>query len=123
MADEPQRKRRDWSGAIIGLSMGPIILYFNHLGKQDLGESIAVGLATIMVCVRIRWDLRKHAWFWAVIGALLAAHVPLLFLVHWPKGWTPAVVIMPFAAVDALIILGVLHLAANVMGKAKTSTE
>ena len=123
MTDQPKQKRADWSGTIIGLLMGPIIIYFIHIGKQDLGASIAVGLAMILIAVRIRWDLRHELWFWGVVGLVLALHVPLFFLVRWPKGWTPAVVITPFAMMDLLVILGIVHLAELIMGKAKTSIK
>jgi hypothetical protein len=66
----------------------------------------------IIFAIKLHWHLRKHLWFWAVIGSILALHVPLVRLVRWPQGSTPTLFYtMPFGIADFLIISGALGLA------------
>jgi hypothetical protein len=108
---EPQgKKRTDYTGVIIGVILLPVLLLFIHLGKEDMGRSACIGLGTILLAIRIRWDLRKHFWFWGVIVLVFVLHIPLFLFLRWPHGWTPAVAILPIALMDCLIILGAIHL-------------
>ncbi len=75
------KKTTDYSGVIIGAVLLPVIFFFIYLGKEDMGRSVCIVLAAILLAIRIRWDLRKHFWFWGVIGVVFALHIPLfLFL-------------------------------------------
>jgi len=63
----------------------------------------------VLLAIKVRWDLRKRVWFWAVIVFVLLLHIPLLFLFRWPQGfhgWLPAYAMLPIALADILIILG-----------------
>lgn len=110
MTDHQEKKATDYTGVIIGAILLPVILLFVHLGQENLGRSVCICLAALMVGIRIRWDLRSHIWFWGIVVLLLALHVPLFLLIRWPHGWVPAIFMLPMALVDCLIFLGIVRL-------------
>ncbi|MGI9101664.1 MAG: hypothetical protein ACR2IF_04380 [Terriglobales bacterium] len=89
-----------------------MFLVFVFLGNADMGLAVAIVLAVVLVAIKLRWKLRKHIWFWAIIAIVVALHVPLFRMVRWPQGSAPTLsYTMPFAIVDFLIISGALSLA------------
>jgi hypothetical protein len=113
--DEDSKKRTDWSGVIIGLLILPVLVLFTHFGRDDLGRSVGFDLGAILVAVRMRWDLRNHWWFWGAIVLMFTLHIPLYFLIHWPKGWIPAIAVVPFAYADYLITMGAVLLVEKIV--------
>lgn len=114
------KKRADYTGVIIAAILTPIFLIFYFLNMEELGRSVFIVLGMTMIAIRVRWDLRKRIWFWAIIVILLALHLPLLFLFRWPNGfhgWLPAVGTLPIGLADLLIILGAVHLAEKLIVK------
>jgi hypothetical protein len=109
---EQGKKPTDYTGVIIAAILAPVYLVFYLLGKEEMGRSVFIVLGMTMLAIRVRWDLRHRVWFWAVIVLVLAAHIPLLFFVHWPegyRGWLPAIGTLPIGLADVLIILGVVY--------------
>jgi len=77
-----------------------------------------------MVAIKLRWNLRRHLWFWATIVFILALHVPLVFMVRWPQGRGPTLFYtMPIGIVDFFIILGAVGLAEKVFSKDSSSND
>jgi hypothetical protein len=109
MAETAERMRNDYNGVLIGAILLPVLLLFIYLGKVEMGRAVFLGLGAILFAVRIRWDLRRHFWFWAVIALVLALHIPLFFIARWPHGWFPWIVWLPIPAADCFIILGILR--------------
>jgi hypothetical protein len=84
-----------------------MLVLFVYLGKADMGLAVFIVLGVSIVAIKIRWNLRKHIWFWAIIAIILALHVPLVFIVRWPQGSVPTLSnTLPFGLVDFLIISG-----------------
>lgn len=106
MAETGSDKRVNYSGFIIGAILSPVLLLFIYFGKGEMGRAACIGLAGILLAIKIRWDLRNRFWFWGIIAVLLALHIPLLLLIRWPSGWVPAIAALPFALADFLIVLG-----------------
>ena len=107
-ANERQKDSRTTLGAILL----PMVLLFACFGKEDVGLAVVLVLAAMFVAIKIRWNLRKHVWFWAIIAVVLALHVPLVLLVRWPQGNMPTLFYtLPFAFIDFLIISLALTLA------------
>ena len=115
--DPPKEKRpADWSGTIIGL--------ITFLANADMGLAACIVLGMIMVAIKLRWNLRRHLWFWATIVFILALHVPLVFMVRWPQGRGPTLFYtMPIGIVDFFIILGAVGLAEKVFSKDSSSND
>jgi hypothetical protein len=113
MTTDAQKKPTDYTGLVVALILLPVYLFCYFLGQEELGRSLFIILGMMMIAIKVRWDLRKHLWFWTVIVFLLLLHVPLLFLFRWPNGfhgWLPAVGTLPIGLADCLIILGAIHL-------------
>jgi hypothetical protein len=114
----------DYTGLKIGAILVPILLLFIYLGKADMGLAVFIVLGVIAVAIRIRWNLRRHVWFWAIIVVILALHIPLLLVVRWPQGNVPTLFYtLPFGLIDFLIISGILGLAEKLLSKDSSSND
>lgn len=83
-----------------------------------MGFTAIIVLGLSIFAVKLRWKLRKHAWFWVTIILILFLHIPLLFLVHWPLSNVPTIAYsLPLGIVDFLLISGALGLAEKVFSK------
>jgi cell division protein FtsW (lipid II flippase) len=121
MTTDTQKKPTDYTGVIIGALVLPVYFAFDvFLGQEELGRSVAIILGTVMFAIKVRWDLRKRVWFWAIIVFVLLLHVPLLFVFRWPQGfhgWLPAIGTLPIGLADLLIILGAVQFVEKFMVK------
>jgi hypothetical protein len=72
----------DYTGLIIVAMLAPVFLVFVNLDKADMGLAVCIVLGMAMIAIRLRWKLRKHVWFWAIIVFLLAVQTPLLSIVR-----------------------------------------
>lgn len=109
---QPDKRPTDYTGVIIAAILAPVYLVFYLVNKEEMGRSVFIILGMTMLAIRVRWDLRNRFWFWVVIVLVLAAHIPLLFFVHWPEGyhgWLPAIGTLPIGLADVLIILGLVY--------------
>jgi hypothetical protein len=88
----------------------PVYFLVRHIGGSDTALTATLCLATVMVAVGICWDLRKHIWFWAVTVLMLALHIPLILMLHWPHYWIPGVALTPIGFADCMIIVGIIRL-------------
>jgi len=114
----------DYTGLKIGAVLLPVFFLFVYWGKADMGLAVLIVLGVTIGAIKIRWDLRKHVWFWAIIAVMLALHVPLVFMVRWPQGNAPTLFYtLPFGLVDFLIISGALRLAEKFFLKRSSPTD
>jgi len=116
MAKNTEGKLNKYTGLYIGAFVAPIYVLFVYLDQPDIGLTAYYCLVTILLAIRARWDLRKHAWFWVVIAVVLALHVPLIVFWRWPDRWIPGMAVLPFAAADCAMILGVVRVAERLAG-------
>jgi hypothetical protein len=98
-----------WHTFILVISAFPLLVLAEHF-RPGSGRPATFFFGMIVLAVWWRWELRNRLWFWATVVAVVALHMPLILLVHWTRGWTPAVVAMPFCWVDLLLILRILNL-------------
>jgi len=96
-------------GLIIGVALLPIVIFFNHIGRSDIGMSAFVCLGANILAVGICWESRRRLWFWGVIGFVLALHVPLVLLIQWPDRWVSRFTLLPIGIADLLITVGVVR--------------
>ena len=124
-SEAPKEKSpTDWSGTIIGVALLPVFFVFVFLGKSELGFNLILVLGLIMIAVRLRWKLRRYAWFWGTIAFVLLLHIPFLFLVHWPQSKVPTIAYsLPLGLVDFLLISGALGLAEKLFAKSPSLDE
>jgi hypothetical protein len=111
----------DYTGLKIGLMTAPVFFLVTFLSNADAGLAACVVLIAVLFAIKIRWYLRKHIWFWAIIAVILALQVPLVFMVRWPKNAPTLFYTMPLGIADFLIISGALRLAENLLSKGSSS--
>lgn len=115
---DPPRKQDplDYTGVKIGATLLPVFALFAFFGYADMGLTVCIVLGMVMLAVKIRWGLRKHGWFWAIIVFILALHVPLFLTVRWPQGSTPTLFYsLPLGIMDFLVISGALWVAEKLL--------
>jgi hypothetical protein len=76
----------DYTGLKIVAILAPVFFLFVFLGNADMGLTACIVLGMIILAIKLRWNLRKHVWFWATIIFVLALHIPLFWVVRWPQG-------------------------------------
>jgi hypothetical protein len=87
-----------------------------------MGFTVMLVLGLVIFAVKLRWNLRRHAWFWVTIALILALHIPVLLFVRWPQTNIPTIAFaMPFGIADFLLISGAIILAERVFSKGNSS--
>jgi hypothetical protein len=113
-----------YTGLKIGAVLMPMLLLFIYFGKADMGLTLYIVSVVCIGAIKIRWNLRKHIWFWAIIAAIFALHVPLFFIIRWPNGKTPGLLYgLPFALVDFLLISEGLRLAEKLLSRGSSPKD
>jgi hypothetical protein len=103
---DPGRAKQpvDYTGLKIVAMLAPVFFLFVFLGNADMGLTVCIVLGMVILAIKIRWNLRKHVWFWAVIVFVLALHIPLFSMVRWPQGNVPTLFYtMPLGIADLLL--------------------
>jgi hypothetical protein len=121
----PERPgRADWKGTIIGALLSPVFFFFVYLGNAEIGFTVSIVLGMVILAIKLRWKLRRHAWFWVTIALILALHIPFLFIVRWPQTNIPTIAFsLPLGIADFLLISGAISLAEKVFSKGHSSDE
>jgi hypothetical protein len=89
---QPKEKEpTDYSGLKIAAILAPAFVLITYFANADLALGADIVLGATIFAVKLRWDLRKHFWFWAVIAFILALHVPLAFMFRVPQGNVPTI--------------------------------
>jgi len=123
---EPPKEKSptDWSGTIIGVMLLPVFFVFVVLGKAEMGFNLILVLGLVMIAVKLRWKLRRHAWYWVTIAFVLLLHIPFLFFVHWPQSNIPTIAYsLPLGITDFLLISGAISLAQRIFVKNGSSDD
>ena len=122
--DPPKEEEAvDYTGLKIVGILAPVFLLITFLSNADMGLAACIVLGMVMLAIKIRWQLRKRVWFWAIIGFILVLHVPLILMVRWPQGNVPTLFYtMPLGIADFLIISGALGLAERFFSKDRLSS-
>jgi hypothetical protein len=97
-----------WVVAAVVLTF-PLFLLFYYLGQSGNGRAAWFSSLTIILAVRVRWELSRYRWFWATIAAIVVLHVPLILFVPWTAKWIPSFLILPFCVIDGIAILAVIQ--------------
>jgi|SRR5579884_1384975 len=121
--DPPKEKETvDYTGLKIVGILAPVFFLITFLANADIALAACIVLGMIMLAVKIRWNLRRHLWFWATIVFILVLQVPLVFMVRWPQGKGPTLLYtMPVGIADFLIILWTVGVAQRFFSKSSSS--
>jgi|SRR5271155_128349 len=122
--ESPKEKEPvDYTGLKLAAVVAPVFFLVTFLYNADAGLAAYIVVGVMVFAIKIRWYLRKHIWFWAIIAVILALHVPLVFMVQWPKNAPTIFYAMPIGIADFLIISGALKLAENFMSNSSSSND
>jgi hypothetical protein len=105
-----QLSRRRRLVLLVVLIILPVYLLFQYFGREDAGRTASLVSAVTAFAVWLRWDLRKHVWFWATVIVVFCAHIPVILTFRWPHQWISGVELTPFGLADGLIMLGCIWL-------------
>ena len=118
MPDTDEQTGTDYSAVAILILLLPVFLLFRHFGRIDLALPACIYLGMILVAIRIRWDLRKHLWFWCTVIIVLLLQTLAIILIPFPHITVTRITILPIGLADFLIILGVIRFVETVIIKA-----
>ncbi len=105
--ESPKPKERvDYTGLKLAALLAPVFFLVTFLYSADAGLAAYIVAGVVLFAIKTRWHLRKHVWFWAIIGVIFVLHVPLVFMVRWPKNAPTIFYAMPIGIADFLVISG-----------------
>ena len=107
------------SGLAIFFGTILIGLLFFHFGKLALARPTIFSIITIVIAIALKWELRRHVWFWITMTVIVALHVALILSVPWSTKWVPAIVIIPTGIADLYAMLAILSVVGKIRGKAE----
>jgi hypothetical protein len=100
-SDSPTRA---WAIGVGICCLFPLYLLFSALGNAGRGTAAACFGGALIITVRLRWEMRKHVWFWVVIGFLVLVHLAIVLLIPWPNRNYTLPIVLPVGIVDILAI-------------------
>jgi len=121
---DPAKEKQpvDYTGLKLVGILAPVFFLITFLRNADAALAACIDLGMVMLAIKIRWHLRRHSWFWAIIGFILALHVPLILRVRVPQANVPTLLYtMPLGIADFLIISSALGLAERFFSKGPSS--
>ena len=92
----------------------PVAILFGFTVGWQKFFGVWICTTAVFFIVSIRWDLRRHVWFWLTIGIALLLQTPFVVLVPWSKMRTHFEA-MPFALLDYFLVYGCVKLAERLM--------
>jgi hypothetical protein len=122
--ESPKEKEPvDYTGLKLAAFVAPVFVLVTFLYNADAGLAAYIVVGVMVFAIKLRWYLRKHIWFWAIIAVIFALHVPLVFMVQWPKNAPTIFYAMPIGIADFLIISGALKFAESLMSNGSPSND
>jgi hypothetical protein len=119
--ESPEQGPTNYTGVIIGLIALPLLVFFTHIGKPEMGLYAFISAVSMLFVVGIRWNLRGHFWFWATLVLVLLLHVLVVFLAPFPRIMVNRITLLPIGFADFLITLGVVRSVEKLIVKAHPS--
>jgi hypothetical protein len=86
------------------LITSPVIIVYTYLGKFDQGLGVWACAGIIVGTVRIRWDSRRHPWFWVAIFFATILQIPFVMFVPWTRKYSSMITLLPYAIIDYVVI-------------------
>jgi hypothetical protein len=121
---EDRKMRLPWWGVLcLMIGAAPLLFLFYKLGRPVLALPTLDSAAMLGIAIALRWKLRRHVWFWLTMAAFAAFHILLILLVPWTDKWVPAPVIIPFGLADVYVMLAIVAVVGNLVGRQKSSTN
>jgi hypothetical protein len=115
MDDEQSlRQRRSYYFALkVVLCVAPVMALFFVIGRADLARPACLAIAASVLAVRQKWEYHHRRWFWVVVAGVVLMHLPILIFFVFPNRWIPALLLMPLALADYVIMIVAIRIAAQ----------
>lgn len=108
------RQRRSYYFALkVVLCVAPVMALFFAIGRADLARPACLAIGAAAVAVRQKWEYHHRRWFWVVVAGVVLMHLPILVYFVFPNRWIPALLLMPFALADYVIMIVAIRIAAK----------
>jgi hypothetical protein len=110
---------------VLSLVIGSLPIYwlFDHFGALNRALPTLNSVGMLGIAIAVKWQLRRHAWFWGTVAIHAALHVPLILFVPWTTKWVPALAIAAIDSADLILMLAILTIVERFMGDAKTAAR
>lgn len=108
------RQRQGYFFALkVVLCIAPVMALFFVIGRADLARPAGIAIGAAAVAVRQKWEYHHRRWFWFVVAGVALMHLPILIFFVFPNRWIPALLLMPFALADYVIMIVAIRFAAK----------
>jgi hypothetical protein len=88
-------------------------------GALRLYRPIGNGVLVFGFLFYLKWRLRRHAWFWITMAAVVVIHVLLIFSIPWTNNWVPALVTAGVDSLDLCLVFWILGIVEEFAGGPK----
>jgi hypothetical protein len=112
---EAPRKLTPGFAYLIALCSSPMLFIFFFVGGLQLGIGAWICFTFVMLVVRIRWDLRRHVWFWITIGLGMFLQIPLVLAIPWNDRNLTWIIFFPIAILDYAVVYGCVRFVEKLM--------
>ena len=102
---------------MIFLIVTPATFLFALYGQLQLAWPLIISTGMLWLVIRLKWQLRRYAWFWVAIAAVGIFHIALIMFVPWPATWMPAVFMTGISTLDFLLILWIIVAVERTVGE------
>jgi hypothetical protein len=108
------RQRQSYYFALkVGLCVAPVMALFFAIGRADLARPACIAIVAAAIAVRQKWEYHHRRWFWFVVAGVIVMHLPILVYFVFPNRWIPALLLMPFALADYVVMIVAIRIAAK----------
>ena len=90
-----------------------------HYGMVHLYRPILNGAGVFGFLLYLKWRLRRYAWFWVTMTAVLALHVLLISVIPWTNNWVPALTTAGIDSLDLCLVFWILGIIEVLVGGPK----
>jgi hypothetical protein len=95
--------------------------FFDSIGRDSMALPTMNCIMVFSFLVVLKWRLRRHMWFWAILTIAAALNVLMILFVPWTENWVPALAIAVIDTADLIVILAIISVAGRLMGGTKTA--
>lgn len=88
-------------------------------GMLYLYRPIGNGALVFGFLLYLKWRLRRHAWFWMTMAAVVILHVLLILFIPWTNNWVPAAVTAGVDSLDICLVFWILGIVEQFAGGPK----
>ena len=109
----PVRGKWRWIALLCAM---PLFILFAWLGDIDRGLAATFVSLVVFATARLRWDLRKRAWFWAALTVIAVAELLLVLIIPWAnEPYSSSFAMYPMGIADFVLVYGCVSLVEKVM--------